>query len=137
MFEQRRRLRILIADDAAGVRRDLRRLLELAGDFEVVGEAEDGESAVAQSELLHPDVVVTDLAMPGRMDGFAAGARIKAALGSCRLVALTIHSDPASRAKAGAAGFDAYVLKGAPLTELLGAICSLGHETPSLEGGRS
>jgi len=137
MSGQRRRLRVLIADDAAAVRRDLRQLLELADDLEIVGEAGDGETAVAESERLLPDVVVTDLAMPGRLDGFQAGGLIKSALDGCRLVALTVHSDQASRAKAQAAGFDAYILKGAPLADLLGAIGSLAQRTTTHTGGRS
>ena len=136
MFKQRPRLRILIADDIADVRRDLRLLLELAGDLEVVGEAADGREAVDQSVLLRPDVVVMDLVMPG-LDGCAAAARIKSALADCRIVALTVHSDDASREKARAAGFDAFVVKGASLAELLGAVGSLVTQKPFQTGGSS
>ncbi len=135
MFKQRPRLRILIVDDIADVRRDLRVLLEIAGsleiagDLEVVGEAADGEAAVDLSLRLRPDVVILDLAMPG-LDGCGAATRIKSGLAACRLVALTVHSDDATRLKARAAGFDAFVVKGAPLPELLGAIGSLAAHTP-------
>lgn len=133
MFKQRPRLRILIADDIADVRRDLRLLLEIVVGCEVVGETADGQGAINQSTRLRPDVVIMDLAMPG-LDGYAAAARIKSALADCRVVALTVHADDASRQKAVAAGFDAFVVKGAPLLELLGAIGPLGKETP-LETG--
>jgi DNA-binding NarL/FixJ family response regulator len=125
---QQCRPRIVIVDDVADVRRDLRVLLELAGGVEVVGEAADGREAIEKAALLNPDVVVSDLAMPV-LDGYAAAAAIRAALPHCRLVALSIHSDDSGRRKARAAGFDAFVVKGAPLLELLGAIRPLADET--------
>ena len=127
MFRQQHKPRIVIVDDAADVRRDLRLLLEIAG-LEVVGEAADGREAIEKAALLDPDVVVSDLAMPV-LDGYAAAAAIRAALPQCRLVALSIHSDDSGRSKARAAGFDAFVVKGAPLLELLGAICPPADET--------
>jgi len=136
MFEQQPQSRILIVDDNAGVRRDLRLLLEIGGGSEVVGEAEDGREAIDRATLLLPDVVVMDLAMPG-LDGYAAAAAIKSSPARCRLVALTVHSDAATRDRARAAGFDAFVVKGAPLSELLGAIGSFAHRTPAETGGIS
>ena len=127
MFRQQYKPRIVIVDDAADVRRDLRLLLEIEG-LEVVGEAADGREAVEMAALLNPDVVVSDLAMPV-LDGYAAAAAIRAALPQCRLVALSVHSDDSGRRKARAAGFDAFVVKGAPLVELLGAIRPLADET--------
>ena len=127
MFRQQCKPRIVIVDDAADVRRDLRLLLEIAG-LEVVGEAADGREAIEKATLLNPDVVVSDLAMP-LLDGYAAAAAIRAALPQCRLVALSIYSDDSGRRKARAAGFDAFVVKGAPLLELLGAIRPLADET--------
>ena len=127
MFRQQCKPRIVIVDDAADVRRNLRLLLEIAG-LEVVGEAADGREAIEKAALLNPDVVVSDLAMPV-LDGYAAAAAIRAALPQCRLVALSIYSDDSGRSKARAAGFDAFVAKGAPLVELLGAICPLADET--------
>jgi len=127
VFRQQYKPRIVIVDDAADVRRDLRLLLEIAG-LEVVGEAADGREAIEKAALLNPDVVVSDLAMPV-LDGYAAAAAIRAALPQCRLVALSIYSDDSGRSKARAAGFDAFVAKGAPLVELLGAICPPADET--------
>jgi two-component system response regulator DesR len=125
--KQQYKPRIVIVDDAADVRRDLRFLLEIAG-LEVVGEAADGREAIETAALLNPDVVVSDLAMPV-LDGYAAAAAIRAASPQCRLVALSIYSDDSGRSKARAAGFDAFVVKGAPLAELLGAIRPLADET--------
>ena len=127
MFRQQYKPRIVIVDDAADVRRDLRLLLEIAG-LEIVGEAADGREAIETAALLNPDVVVSDLAMPV-LDGYAAAAAIRAASPQCRLVALSIYSDDSGRSKARAAGFDAFVVKGAPLAELLGAIRPLADET--------
>ena len=127
MSRQQYKPRIVIVDDAADVRRDLRLLLEIAG-LEVVGEAADGREAIEKAALLDPDVVVSDLAMPV-LDGYAAAAAIRAASPQCRLVALSIYSDDSGRSKARAAGFDAFVVKGAPLVELLGAIRPLADET--------
>jgi DNA-binding NarL/FixJ family response regulator len=136
MFEQHHRVRIVIADDDAGVRRDLRDLLELTGAVQTVGHAADGLTAVETSRALQPDVVVLDLDMPV-LDGFAAAKRIKDQMPACRVVALTVHGDEATRKRAVAAGFDAFVVKGAPLSELLGAIDPLTPRKPALQGGQS
>jgi two-component system response regulator DesR len=61
--------RVLIADDNAMVRRELRGLIALNHDWQVCGEANDGREAVQKVRELHPDVLVLDLAMPG-MNGF-------------------------------------------------------------------
>jgi DNA-binding NarL/FixJ family response regulator len=114
-------LRVLIVDDLSQVRHDLRVLLELTGTVEVVGAAADGQEAVDLTEQLHPDIVLMDLAMPG-MDGWVATREIKERALARRVVILSVHGDPASVARAHAAGADALVLKGAPLETLLSAI---------------
>jgi DNA-binding NarL/FixJ family response regulator len=78
--------RVLVVDDQDLVRHGLRMILELGG-IEVVGEAADGEQAVAAAAELDPDVVLMDLRMPG-MDGVEATRRIVAA-GAPRVIALT------------------------------------------------
>lgn len=133
MTGQQSRARILIVDDVADVRRDLRLLLEITGRFQVVGDAAGGLEAVNLALLLRPDVVMMDLAMPD-MDGYEATARIKADLADCRVVALTVHSGDDSRHQAISAGCDAYVLKGTPLSELLQAIDS-SRATESIQSG--
>ena len=67
---------VLIVDDHAGFRRSARALLEAEG-FEVVGEAAEGEQAVAEVERLRPDVVLLDIQLPGE-DGFAVAERLAA-----------------------------------------------------------
>jgi DNA-binding NarL/FixJ family response regulator len=113
--------RVLVVDDNAKVRRELRTMLALAGDVEVLGEAEDGWEAVRQVEALQPDVVVMDLEMPV-MDGYEATRQIKTRCPACRVIALTIHGDEAARQQASQAGVDDFIVKGAPMDCLMHAV---------------
>jgi DNA-binding NarL/FixJ family response regulator len=113
--------RVLIVDDNPQVRRELRTLLPLAGDIEIVGEAADGLEAVRLAEALRPHVILLDLEMPV-MDGYEAARQIKALCPSCRVVALTVYGDPESRSQAFQAGVDAFLVKGAVLESLVQAI---------------
>jgi DNA-binding NarL/FixJ family response regulator len=113
--------RILIVDDNAEVRRELQTLLPLAGDLEVVGEAADGLEAVRLAEVLLPHAILLDLQMPV-LDGCAAARRIKDRWPACRVVALTVHDDEATRQKARQAGVDVFLVKGSPLGALVAAI---------------
>ncbi len=113
--------RVLIVDDNAKVRRELRTVLALAGDVEIVGEAEDGREAIRQVEALRPDLVVMDLGMPA-MDGYEATHHIKTHFPGCRVIALTIHSDETARQQASAAGVDDFIVKGAPMDSLIQAM---------------
>ncbi len=125
-------LRVLIADDFSRVRRELATLLGLAGNIEIVGEAEDGKAAVTMAAALRPDVVLMDLEMP-LMDGFQAAAEVKKHLPSCRVIALTVYSGQAERAQAASSGCDAFVVKGASLACLMDAICN--STKTNIEGG--
>ena len=113
-----RLLRLLIVDDVARVRRDLRLLLSLSGAVEVAGEAANGREALQQADALQPDVVLLDLEMPV-MDGYEAARQIKARWPACRVVAFSVHSYPSARQKAARAGVDEFIEKGAPLHEIL------------------
>ena len=113
--------RILIVDDSPQVRQELRTLLPLAGDLEVVGEAADGLEAIRLTESLRPHVILLDLQMPV-LDGYGAARQIKDRWPACRVVALTVHDDPTARRKANAAGVDEFLVKGAPLGALVDAI---------------
>jgi DNA-binding NarL/FixJ family response regulator len=120
--------RILIVDDNPQVRQELRTLLPLAGDLEVVGEAADGEEAVRLAEALQPHVILLDLQMPV-LDGYAAARRIKGRWPACRVVALTVHDDEATRQKAGRAGVDVFLVKGTRLGTLVDAISGGGSHS--------
>lgn len=113
--------RVLIADDNSRVRQELRTLLPLACDVVIVGEAADGGEAIRLAEALRPEVVLMDLEMPGT-NGYEATRRIKATSPSCRVVALTIHGDDGARQRAGRCGVDAFVVKGADVESLVGAM---------------
>ena len=120
--------RILIVDDNPQVRQELRTLLPLAGDLEVVGEAADGAEAVRLAEALQPHAILLDLQMP-ILDGYEAARRIKDCWPGCRVVALTVHDDEATRQKASQAGVDVFLVKGSRLNTLVEAIS--GGETHS------
>jgi DNA-binding NarL/FixJ family response regulator len=114
-------IRVLIVDDVAQVRRDLRTLLTLAGDIEVVGEAANGAEAVRLAKALQPEAVLMDLEMP-IMDGYEAACQIKARWPACRVIALTVHGYEEARQRADQAGVDVFIVKGAPVKTLVQAI---------------
>ncbi|MER5862048.1 response regulator transcription factor [Kitasatospora sp. NPDC002040] len=98
---------MLIADDQPLVRRGLSLILSPDPSFEVVGEAENGEQAVALAHRLHPDVVVMDIRMPV-LDGVAATGQLARSLPGCRVLALsTFDMDEyvVAALRAGAYGF--------------------------------
>ena len=115
------KIRVLIVDDMPQVRQDLRLLLQLSNDIEVVGEAGDGQQAIIQAELLRPDVVIMDLEMPV-LDGLDATSQIKNRKLSKRLVILSVHSEPEDISRAMQAGADTFVQKGSPYSTLMEAI---------------
>jgi DNA-binding NarL/FixJ family response regulator len=113
--------RVLLVDDVEQVRWDLRMILNLSGDLEIVGEAANGLEAMRLTESLRPDVVLIDLEMPV-MDGYEAIRLIKTLCPSCRIVVLTIHDYVEARKKAQWSGVDAFLVKGAPIEEIVQTI---------------
>jgi DNA-binding NarL/FixJ family response regulator len=114
-------LRIVIADDQALVRSGFRLILETRPDLEVIGEAEDGEQAVALVRELEPDVVLLDIRMP-RLDGIEATKQIIASGNRTRVLVLTtfdLDEYVYGAIRAGASGF---LLKDVRPTELVDAI---------------
>jgi DNA-binding NarL/FixJ family response regulator len=123
-----RRIRVLIADDHAVVRRGLRTFLELQDDLDVEGEAADGRECVAVALELVPDVILLDLAMPGA-DGVTAVRELKAAGSPARILVITSFTDPAVAVPAVRAGAAGVLYKDVEPRDLASAIRSVhaGH----------
>ena len=112
------RIRVLIADDQALIRRGMALLLDAESDIEVVGQAADGVEAVALANTLRPDVVLMDLHMP-RKGGVLATREISAALPQTRVMVLTTFDTDDLVFDAVRAGAQAYLLKDASEDEVL------------------
>lgn len=123
-------IRVLVADDSAGVRRAFRALLRDDPRFALVAVAADGDEALQQARDHRPDVVLMDVQMPG-LDGLSATRGILAELASTRVLVLTtfdLDEYVTDALRAGAAGF---LLKNSPPDEILRAIevVHAGHAT--------
>jgi DNA-binding NarL/FixJ family response regulator len=114
-------IRVLIVDDMPQVRQDLRVLLQLSNDIEVVGEAGNGQEAINQAELLNPDVVIMDIEMP-ILNGLEATYQIKQRMLAKRVVILSVHSEPEDIKRAIQAGADTFIQKGSPYSTLIESI---------------
>jgi DNA-binding NarL/FixJ family response regulator len=119
-METQPRIRVLLADDHRIVREALR--MVLAAECDVVGEASDGEQAVALAAQLKPQVVVLDLGMPG-IGGLAAAHRIRKAAPACKVLVLSQYDDEEyvleALTEAGAVG---YLVKTDAASELVAAV---------------
>ena len=114
-------IRILIVDDQRLMREGLRTLLELENDFEVAGEAGDGQAALDAYGGLKPDVVLMDIRMP-IMDGVEATRRLRLRWPEARIVILTTFDDDASVFEGLRAGAQGYLLKDLSGQELASAV---------------
>lgn len=117
-------IRVYLVDDHALVRTGIRSVLEKVTDMQVVGEAEDGESALAEIRRLKPDIVLCDLHMPG-MSGLEVTERIARGSSGARVIVVTVQGDgplPKRLLSVGACG---YLTKACPAEELLAAIRSV------------
>lgn len=118
------KITILLAEDHAVVRESIRQTLEREADFQVVGEAGDGEQAVRLAEELKPDIIVMDISMP-KMNGIEATKEIKLAQPQARILILTAYDYEQyvfPLLEAGAAG---YLLKDVSSRDLVTAIRSV------------
>jgi len=115
------KLRVLLVDDHALVRRGFRRMLEDEPTFEVVGEASDGLEAVEAAERLAPDVIVMDCALP-QINGIEASRRVLAKRPETAILMLSMHSEDTLIRQALEAGAKGYVLKNAMDLDLVSAI---------------
>jgi DNA-binding NarL/FixJ family response regulator len=120
------RQRVLVVDDAANLRELLTLLLETEDDFEVVGTAADGEQALAAAEMLRPDIVLLDLAMP-KMDGLQALPGLRHRLPAAKIVIFSAFDQGGLVEEALKIGADAFLEKGASVTSLVALLRELGE----------
>ena len=117
-------IRVLVVDDHALFRRGLEMVLIQESDIEVIGEAADGEAAVARAAELLPDVVLLDVRMP-KGSGIEACAAIKDVAPSARIIMLTISDEEADLYEAIKAGATGYLLKEISIDEVAAAVRSV------------
>ncbi len=113
------RPRILLADDHTLVAEACKKLLE--PEFEVVGIVADGHAMIRANDVLKPDVIVSDIAMPS-LNGLDAGEQIKQSTPSVRIIYLTMITDPELAAEAFRRGASGYLLKTSAAPELATAV---------------
>ncbi len=116
-----RKIRIVLADDHPIVLNGLRNLVRAEKDFELVGEASSGLTALKIVREKQPDVVVLDLSMP-ELNGIALSRRLAAEMPELHLLVLTLHEDRAYLNQALEAGVQGYVLKRSAAENLVQAI---------------
>jgi len=116
-----KKITILLAEDHTIVREGFRKMLDLEGGFEVLGEAPDGRQAVALARKFHPDVVLMDIAMP-HLNGLEATRQILKALPATKVLMLSAHNDDAYVDTAIASGAVGFLLKQASSHDVCRAI---------------
>ena len=122
-------IRILLADDHALLRQGIKRVLNFEDDLEVVGEAEDGQEALARTLMLKPDILLLDINMPG-LTGLDVTKQLKQARSRVKIIALTIHDSDnyvLEMLKNGALG---YLLKDVEPNVLIKAIHMVNEGNP-------
>jgi DNA-binding NarL/FixJ family response regulator len=140
------KITVLLADDHALVRRGFRRILEDDEAIAVVGEAANGDEAIALAKSLKPSVVVMDVAMPGT-NGLAATKRILADNPNVAVLMLSMHSEETLVRQSLDTGARGYILKNALDLDLAGAVKKVAagetvvdptvNKPPSLKGERT
>ena len=121
---------LLIVDDQPGVLDALRQYFALEPDTRIVGEAADGQIAVALARELQPDLIITDIRMPD-LGGIASIPLLRQAAPSSKVIILSIYDDPATRAQALAAGAGAFVAKQDQAEALLEVVRQMAGQADS------
>jgi DNA-binding NarL/FixJ family response regulator len=114
---------VLIVDDHELVRRGLKDILR-GTEFEVCGEAQNGQEGLAQTVRLRPTLVLLDMSMPV-LTGLQAAAKIRQLLPGTKILIITMHDSPQMEIEARAAGADAYITKMAAAGSLVEAMRAL------------
>ena len=123
---------MVLADDHSTIRDALKLLLSAQPDFQVVGEAVDGQRAVDAAVALRPDVLLMDVSMPG-MNGLHATAAIRKLAPSVKVLTLTRHAEESHLGELLRAGVAGYALKQSSSTELMNAIRIVASGRPYLD----
>lgn len=119
------KLRILLAEDHLTVREGIKMLVNAQPDMEVVGEADNGEIAIAEVSRLNPDMIIMDISMPV-LNGLKATKRLREQSPDLLILALTRHTDDGYLQQLIGAGANGYVLKQSAPNELINAIRAIG-----------
>jgi DNA-binding NarL/FixJ family response regulator len=132
------RARILVADDSPVVRKSIRRLLETNPDWEVCGEAANGQEAIDQAMVLTPDIIVLDLVMPV-MDGLQAARRMAVIAPKIPTVMLTMYASDQLRTEASEVGVRSVISKSesTSLVETIEALLAKRDEMVGRQSVRS
>ena len=120
------KIRILVADDHAIVRKGFRYVIQQQQDMDVIGEAADGREAVRLARELEPDVVVIDIGMP-QLNGIEAAEQITSRNSKARVIILSVHSDETYIVRALNAGVKGYLLKESADLDLVRAVRSVAQ----------
>ena len=119
-------LRVLLSDDHPIVRRGVRNILESTPEYEICGEAGDGDQTVKLALRLHPDVVITDISMQP-MNGLEVTQHLRKSLPNAKILILTMHDSVEMLRAAAVAGASGYLLKSDAEELLVAALHSLGE----------
>ena len=120
-MSEKRKIRVLLADDHTLVRAGVRKILEAQDDVTVVGEVADGGAALEALERKPVDVLVLDLSMPG-VDGFEVLRRARSLAPGLKVLVLSMHADAEFVSRAVLEGADGYLLKDSAVNDLVAAI---------------
>ena len=116
-----KKIRLMLVDDHDVVRAGLKSFLQMQEDFEVVGEAGDGDHALQVAMQTKPDVILMDITMP-KVDGMEATRRLRVLCPNCLVLALTVHDDKQYFMEMLGAGASGYITKQAAPDELISAV---------------
>ena len=115
------RIRVMLVDDHQLVLSGIRQFLSTQSHIDIVGEASDGEEAIAQAKMLRPDVILMDISMPN-MNGIEATREITRTLPAVKVILLTMHDEREYLKQFINCGAHGYVMKKTSPTELILAI---------------
>lgn len=124
------KIRIMLVDDHEAVRRGVANLIQEYPDFEIVGEAADGEEAVSRTRKIRPDIVLMDVNMP-RMDGIQATRIIHDEFPDVHVIGFSIHNEESQREAMLEAGASGYFVKRGSFKDPAATIRSCARGTPS------